>query len=367
MIPLIRPTVEFDEVADDISSILSSGQLTAGKYVAAFEAAVAAFVGAEHAVSAPSATAALHLSLLAAGIGPGDEVLVSDFSFPASGNVIVQVGATPVFVDCAPGSFVLDLRDAAAKVTSRTAAILPVHAFGQPADLDGLRALAHRHQLAVIEDAACALGSSRGGIACGGRDVGCFSFHPRKIVTTGEGGMVTTNDAGFADRLRTLRNHGGVPAKVGMEFVLNGVNARLGEIPAALGLVQMRRLDQTLEDRRGSALRYDSILHKLPGVQVISEPEGEVWSFQSYVVLLEDSVDRDSVVESMRSAGIETTLGTYAMHLHPAFHRFGPAPDELANSARAQRQSLTLPLLPEMSVSLIERVIEALSVALGSA
>lgn len=361
MIPLIRPDVAFEEVEEDIRCILASGQLTAGRFVAEFERVIAETVGARHAISTPSATAALELSLRAAGVGPGDEVLVSDFSFPASGNVVVQVGATPVFVDCAPGSFALDLDDAASKVTGRTVAIIPVHPFGQPADLRAVDALASRHHLLVIEDAACALGSAHSGIRCGERNTGCFSFHPRKLVTTGEGGAITTNDDALAQRLRTMRSHGGVPTRVGMDFVLNGVNARLGEIPAAIGLAQLRRLGEILLDRRRSAQRYDDLLAAVAGVEVRPEPPGQVWTHQSYVVMLDKAVDRDRVVEGLRADGIESTLGTYAMHLHPAFSRFVGEGGSNPNSATAQRCSLTLPLLPGMDPGQIDLVAAAVA------
>ncbi len=303
MIPIIRPDVSFAEVAEDFERIIDSGQLTGGRFVAAFEAALATRVGAEHAVTTTSATTALHLTLAALGVGPGDEVLVSDFTFPASGNVIVELGATPVLVDSTPDSFALDVDLAAELVTERTKAIMPVHPFGQPADLDAVGRLATDHGLAVVEDAACALGSSWGDIACGSAHPGCFSFHPRKVVTTGEGGAVTTDDAALAARLRLLRSHGAVPAEVGMEFVANGFNARLGELPAALGLSQMTRLDDILADRRSTARCYDALLAGVPGVEVRIEPPGQTWSYQSYVVMLGDEVGRDDVVSTLRSAG----------------------------------------------------------------
>ena len=367
MIPIIRPDVSFAEVAGDFEQIIDSGQLTGGRFVAAFEAAIAERVGVEHAVTTTSATTALHLSLAALGIGPGDEVLVSDFTFPASGNVIVELGATPVLVDSATDSFALDVDLAAELVTERTKAIMPVHPFGQPADLDAIGRLATDHGLVVVEDAACALGSSWGDVACGSAHPGCFSFHPRKVVTTGEGGAITTDDSAFAARVRLLRSHGAVPAEVGMEFVANGFNARLGELPAALGLSQMTRLDDILADRRATGRRYDALLAGVPGVELRVEPPGQTWSYQSYVVMLDDEVDRDGVVSTLRSRGIETTLGTYAMHAHPAFQRFGTAAGDLPNSSRAQRRSLTLPLLPRMPEDTVELVVAELATAVEGA
>ena len=363
MLPIIRPDVGFDEVAADVKAILDSGILTGGPYVARFEAALAARVGAAHVVATTSATTALHLSLVAAGIGPGDEVLVSDLTFPASGNVIVEAGATPVLVDSLPDAFALDVADAAAKVTDRTRAIMAVDPFGQPADLAAVAALAAAHGLVVIEDAACALGSARDGVPCGAwPGLTCFSFHPRKVVTTGEGGAVATDDAALAERMARLRTHGGVKAEVGLEFVDNGFNYRLSEVPAAIGLAQLARLDDILADRRATAARYEERLADVVGVELRRPAsDDETWSYQSFVVLLDDSVDRNRVVAELRAEGIETTLGTYAMHAHPAFGRFGYQAGDLPHSWRAQQQSLTIPLLPAMDVADVDRVVAALA------
>lgn len=367
MIPIIRPDLGFDEVADDLRAVIESGQLTSGRKVAEFETLVAQTVGVRHAVATTSATTALHLALAARDIGAGDEVLVSDFSFPASANTIIQTGARPVFVDCRPGGFDLDLDDAAGKVTPRTKAIMPVHPFGMPADMAAVAALAQRHALFVVEDAACAIGAERDGLrAGGGPGVGCFSFHPRKLITTGEGGAVTTDDDDLARRLRLLRSHGGQTGpKVGLEFVENGYNYRLSELQAVLGIAQMRRLDAILDDRRHTAGLYRNHLSGLDGVALPQFDIPGTGTFQSFVILLDDAIDRDRVVADLRVAGVETTLGTYAQHAHPAFARFGQNPGELPHSWRAQRQSLTLPLLPRMAPALVAEVVEKLAAALG--
>jgi perosamine synthetase len=366
VIPIIRPDLSFDEVADDLRKVIESGQLTSGGKVVEFENQIAATIGVKHAVATTSATTALHLALAAKGIGAGDEVLVSDFSFPASANAIIQTGAVPVFVDCRPGGFDLDVTDAARKVTARTKAIMPVHPFGMPADIKAIAALAEKHGLFVVEDAACAIGAERDGIRCGGGPgVGCFSFHPRKLITTGEGGAVTTDDDALAQRLRLLRSHGGRSGpKVGLEFVENGYNYRLSEVQAVLGIAQMRRLDAILDDRRRTANLYRE---KLSGLAGLSLPQFQIpgtGTFQSFVVLLEDGIDRDRVVVDMRAAGIETTLGTYAQHSHPAFTRFGQGPNDLPHAWRAQQQSLTLPLLPRMETQSIAEVCEQLKTVL---
>nr|WP_283091942.1 DegT/DnrJ/EryC1/StrS family aminotransferase [Magnetospirillum sulfuroxidans] len=357
----------FDEVADDLRAVIESGQLTCGRKVLEFETQIAATVGVKHAIATTSATTALHLALAAKGIGLGDEVLVSDFSFPASANAIIQTGAVPVFVDCRPGAFDLDIDDAARKLTKRTKAIMPVHPFGMPADIKAIAALAEEHNLFVVEDAACAIGAERDGIHCGGGPgVGCFSFHPRKLITTGEGGAVTTDDDALAERLRLLRSHGGRPGpKVGLEFVENGYNYRLSEVQAVLGIAQMKRLASILDDRRRTAALYREKLSGMAGVSLPQFDIPGIGTFQSFVILLDDGIDRDCLVTDLRAGGVETTLGTYAQHGHPAFARSGHRPGDLPHSWRAQRQSLTLPLVPSMTETALEQVVTKLSVAIS--
>ena len=365
MLPLIRPDLGFDEVAGDLRAVIESGRLTGGPYLAQCEADLAAAVGVGHAVATTSATTALHLALAAAGVAAGDEVILSDFTFPATGNVVVQLGATPVLADSRPDSFALDPDDVAAKITDRTAAIIPVDPFGQPADVPALRPLARAREIPIVEDAACALGASRPDGNCGQRVLaGCFSFHPRKVVTTGEGGAVVTDDDDLADRLRTLRNHGQVPDGEAFSFVASGFNYRLSETAAVLGLAQLRRLDAIIGDRRRTAARYNALLGDLTGVRVPMASDGHNWSYQSYVVMVDDPIDRDGVVRHMRAQGFETTLGTYALHAQPAFARFGYGPGALPHSWRAQNQSLTLPLIPDMTAAQTEATVAALETAL---
>lgn len=362
MIPLAKPDIHFDEIADDIRIILESGWLTSGEYVRKFEQKFAEYIGVEHAIATTSATTALHLALVASGVGPGDEVLVSDFTFPASGNAIVQAGATPVMVDCAPGKFTLCMEDARRKLTCKTKALMPVDPFGQPADMKSICAFAEEHSLVVVEDAACAIGAERDGVRCGAwPSVGCFSFHPRKIITTGEGGMLTTNDSEIAARARRLRSHGGGPSAVGMQFLENGYNYRLSEIQAAMGLSQMAKLGQILHDRRRVAKLYSERLIKFSSLKLPMDSCEGTGTYQSYVVLLDDLTDRDLIVARMREDGVEVTLGTYAMHSHPAFSKYGYKAGDLPNSWRMQQKSLTLPILKAMDEVIVEKVCAALA------
>ena len=368
MIPLIKPDVSFDAVRDDLRKIIDSGYLTGGPYVAAFEAAIRDYVGAKYSVSTTSATTAMHMVLAAMDIGPGDEVLVSDFTFPATGNVVVQTGAKPVLVDCQPGQFGMDPDDLAAKVTPRSRAIIIVHPFGQPADIDRVNHVAAEHGLKVIEDAACALGSLlSGGQRCGSvSDAGCFSFHPRKLLTTGEGGMIVTDDPELAEKLAVLRSHGGKRARVGLEFVENGFNYRMSEIQACLGLEQTGRFDIILSERRRVARLYFDHLSDLSSITVPLSAGVDDCTFQSFVVLLDEALDRDAASEDMRKLGVETTLGTYAMHRHSAFARFGYVPGDLPHSDLAERQSLTLPVLRGMTSKQVSTVVALLKQVMGA-
>lgn len=362
MIPLIKPDINFDAVAGDLRAILESGQLTSGRFVTGFEAAVAKYVGSAQGFATTSATTAMHMVLVAMYVGPGDEVLVSDFTFPATGNVVVQVGAVPVLVDCLPGRFDMDPDDLAAKVTDRSRAIIVVHPFGQPADMTRINAIAKRHGLKVIEDAACALGATfADGTYCGAvSDAGCFSFHPRKLLTTGEGGMIVTRDEALGQRIGMLRSHGGIRGRIGLNFIENGFNYRMSEIQACLGLEQIGRFEAILEDRRRVARLYLDRVHAINDITVPLAAPVDQCTFQSFVVLLREGVDRGAVSERMRELGVETTLGTYAMHRHKAFARFGYTPGMLPNSDMAERQSLTIPLIAGMTEADVDQVLAVL-------
>lgn len=349
-IRLALPYTDEDEI-NEIRAVLASGYLTQGPKVAEFEEMVRAKVGTKYAFAMSSCTTALHLSLVVLRIGPGDEVLVPDFTFPATANVVVQQGATPVLVDIHLDTFAMDVKDAARKVTSRTKAIMPMHPFGLSADMDPILALAENHGLKVVEDAATAIGATYKGRFCGAMgDLGCFSFHPRKVITTGEGGMVMTNDNQLAERIALLRSHGGIAQGGRYVFEEAGFNYRLSDVQGAIGVAQMRKLDALIARKRNLAAQYTEKLTTIDGVKVPCEP---IWSghiYQSYVVLLDEGIDRDEVITAMKEQGIETTLGTYALHAQPFFAReYNYRTGDLPNSHQAYRQSLTLPLYPTMS------------------
>jgi dTDP-4-amino-4,6-dideoxygalactose transaminase len=357
------------EEADAVARVLATGYLTQGPRTAEFERIVAAHVGVPHAFATSSATTGLHLTLAALGVGPGDEVIIPDFSFPATANVVVQQGATPVFVDISLDDFGMNPELVEAAITPRTKAIMPVHAFGLVADMDPINVVAIRHGLPVIEDAACALGAEYHGRQAGSLGTaGVFSFHPRKVITTGEGGMVMTADAALAERIAVLRSHGSVRGSHYMSFVDVGFNYRLSDILGAIGVVQMGRLSEILRGRRERAEMYAALLDDVAGVTAPVVPPGRTHTYQSYVVLLDDDIDRDGVIDAMRARGIETTLGTYGMHLQPVFReRFGIPDAALPNSTRAHRSALTIPLYGSLVEADLQRVVEALRESVSAA
>jgi len=357
VIKLARPEIGAAEI-DAVARVLETGMLVEGVNVAAFETAVGRYTGARHAIAVSSGTAALHLALVAVGVGPGDEVIVPGFTFPASANVIELAGAVPVLVDIDLATFNLDPAALERLVTPRTRAIMPVHLFGQSAEMDVVAAVARAHGLKVVEDAACALGARYRGRACGAlSDAGCFSFHPRKVITTGEGGMVLTDDDAVAARIRALRNHGYYVDGGG--FLEPGFNYRMTDFQGAVGVAQMSRLDGLVERRRELARLYDRVLADLDVVRPSAPPHVDpVW--QAYVVLLPEQVDRAAVTDDLRARGVETTFGTYSLGAIPRFASHGAVP----RSTEAWRRSLSLPLHPRMADEDVASVAEALAASL---
>lgn len=357
MIRLTIPEIG-DEEIQAVAKVLRSGYLVQGEHVRQFERLVAEYVGVRHAVAVSSGTAALHLALLALGIGPGDEVIVPDFTFPATANVVELVGAKPVLVDIDLATFNIAVSQIRPAITRRTKAIMPVHLFGQPADMEPILRIAQEQGLFVVEDAACALGAEYHGRKCGAMGhVGCFSFHPRKAITTGEGGMVVTDDEAVAERVRQLRNHGMVTVAGHNRFELAGFNYRMTDFQGALGAVQMSRLEGIIARRMELAGLYDQALAGIPSVIRPIAMDGVRHIWQSYVVLLNDGIERDELVRKLREQNIETTIGTYAVSAQPHYARPTGA---LPNSRRAYEQSLCLPLHTRMSVADIEEVARCL-------
>ncbi len=338
------------EEAAAVAEVLATGQLTMGPKVTEFEGLLAAACAVEHAVAVSSGTAALHLAVLALGLEPGDEVIVPAYTFPATANVVALAGLRPVLVDVDPVTMNIDPERI--ELTRRTKAIVPVHLFGRPARIEELPAVT------LVEDAAGALGARRRGGACGGLGrLGCLSFHPRKIVTTGEGGAVTTNDAGFADAVRQLRNHGWKPPAPA-DMPVAGLNYRLSDVLCAVGIPQLRRLEELLAARERIARGYAERLRELPVVLPTAD-EGDRHGWQAYVIQVEG---RDEALASLRARGIEAQIGTYALHRLSAYSDKGPFP----GADHAFERALALPFHTRLTDSDLDRVAEALKAALGA-
>ena len=328
-----------------VAEVLESGMLTMGPKVGEFEAQLAAACQVEHALAVSSGTAALHLAVLALGLEPGDEVLVPAYTFPATANVVALAGVKPVLVDVDPETMNLDIDRI--EVGPRTKAVLAVHLFGRPARVEELP-----EGLLVLEDAAGALGARRKGRPCGGLGLlGCLSFHPRKVVTTGEGGAVTTNDETIAASVAAMRNHGW-RSLVPPDMPEPGLNYRLSDILCAVGIPQMQRLDELLAERTRVADGYTERLGDLP-VLLPHADEGDVHGWQAYVLQVDD---RDRVLAALRAQGIEAQIGTYALPLLGAYRDQGAFP----GAARVFERALALPFHTKLSDADLDRVASAL-------
>jgi dTDP-4-amino-4,6-dideoxygalactose transaminase len=350
-IRLARPDVGDAELAA-IGEVLATGHLTMGPQVARFEELLAEACETEHAVAVSSGTAALHLAVLALGIGPGDEVVVPAYTFPATANVVELAGGKAVLADVDPDTFTLDLEKLDAALSPRTKAVLAVHLFGRPLDWEALEA-AVPDGVALVEDAAGALGARYRGRACGSLGaMGCLSFHPRKIVTTGEGGAVTTGDAETAERVRSLRHHGWSPSNRYDDMPAAGFNYRIPDVLCALGIPQLERLEELLAARERVAAGYAERLAGI--VETPAAAAGDRHGLQAYVVRLDR---RDEALAGLREQGIEAQIGTYALHRLSAYRDQGDFPGADAAFERA----LALPFHTRLTDGELDRVAEALA------
>ncbi|WP_374373276.1 DegT/DnrJ/EryC1/StrS family aminotransferase [Dongia sp.] len=381
VIPLARVNFGPEEEAA-VARVLRSGWVTQGPEVATFEQEFAAFCGARHAVAVSNCTTALHLSLLANDVGPGDEVITVSHSFIATANAIVHAGAVPVFVDIRLDDFNMDPQLIVQAITPQTKAILAVHQVGMPCRLEAIAAVAREHGLRLIEDAACAAGSelfADGAWMRIGKPIGqaaCFSFHPRKLLSTGDGGMITTDDDAMAARLRLLRQHAmsvndqkrhQSNAVVFEEYTEIGFNFRLTDIQAAIGRCQLQRLPVMIARRRDLAEKYQRALSVIPGLELPKDRNDTRTNWQSYCVLLPAGADQRRVMQAMLDAGIATRRGIMNAHREPAYaggpHAAGirfPLPQ----SEAAQDRGLVLPMFDTMTEAQIDRVATTLNAAL---
>ncbi len=368
-IPLTRPYFGQEEI-DEIRKVLDSGWVAQGPKVQEFEGMVAEYIGVRHAVAVTNCTAALHLALLALGVSPGDDVLVADYTFPATGHAVLYCGARPVFIDIDPRTYNIDPGLIEESITSKTRAIVPVHTFGQPAAMDAILTIANDHDLAVVEDAACALGARyRGRYAGTMGDVGCFSFHARKGITTGEGGMLVTDRDDIAAKARHLavfgmttawdreqRNAFTIPV-----FSDVGYNYKMSDITAAVGVAQMRRLDAFIERRRALARHWDRSLELISGITRPYVDPDVTAIYQAYVALVDRGIDRNRLITELQRQGIQTQIGTYASHIQPVY---GPR-EPCNHSLDIYNRGIALPLHVSLTENEIDIIGRALKDILG--
>ncbi|MFC6878519.1 MULTISPECIES: DegT/DnrJ/EryC1/StrS family aminotransferase [Actinomadura] len=368
---MIKPVLGEEEAAA-VADVVRSGWVAQGPRVAEFEASFAARMAAAHGVATSSCTTALHLALLLAGVGAGDEVVVPSLSFIATANAVRYVGAAPVFADIDLATGNLTPETVEAVLTTRTRAVIAVDQGGVPVDLDAVRAVCDPRGITVVEDAACAAGSTyRGRPAGAGAEISAWSFHPRKLLTTGEGGMLTTGREEWAVRARRLREHAmsvsaaerhAAAGVIIEEYAETGYNYRMTDLQAALGLVQLRRLDAVVARRRELAARYRKLLGEVPGVLTAADPDCGETNYQSFWILLPDGypVGRDALLRGLFDAGISARRGIMAAHREPAYE--GVRADLPATEVFTSR-SLILPLFHEMTPVQQERVVEVVAAA----
>ncbi len=368
-VPFARPSFSGGEAAA-IAETIATGWVSQGPRVREFEAAFAERVGAADAVATTSCTTALQLALHVSGVGPGDEVIVPSLSFIATANAVWQCGARPVFADIDPLTYNLDAAAAERAITPRTKAIMPVHQVGLPADMDAFLELAERHGVALVEDAACAIGAEYKGRRIGSLGpLACYSLHPRKVITTGEGGMIAVQDPAVAERLRRLRAHGmdmsDLARHAARDVVIEsyperGFNARMTDLQAALGLCQLEVLDDILERRRHLAERYNAALESIPGLQAPYEPPYAQRTWQSYCVRVgpQAAVGRTELMRRLLRDGIPTRRGVMAIHEEPSY----PGPHfGLEHTEAAAREVLMLPLFPDLAQEQQDYVLDRLT------
>jgi perosamine synthetase len=373
-IPITKPALGEEEARAPYGSI-KSGWVTQGPKVAEFEKAVASYVGAKHGVATTSCTTGLHLALASIGVGRGDEVIVPSFTFIASANAVLYTGADVVFCEVDPRTFNVDPSDIERRITKRTKAIMPIDQIGLACDIDAINDIAKRHGIEVVEDAAPAIGESYRGRRVGANaHQTVFSFHPRKVITTGEGGMITTDDDALADRARKLRAHGMSVSDLERhssdrviieEYNELGFNYRMTDIQASIGLVQLRRLDELLRVRRARATRYNEELSEIRGIEVPFVPPYAEHTYQSYCLrLTKGTLDREELMTNLLRRGIATRRGVMASHLEKTYtSRYGKV--SLPVTEEAARTTMLIPLYASMTDEEQTYVIDALREELG--
>ena len=347
-IHLLRPYFDSEELKE-VKKVFDSGWVSQGPKVKEFEDKIVEYLGVKYAIAVTNCTSALHLALLSIGIKKGDEVLVADFTFPATGHSVLYCGAKPVFVDIDLKTYNINPESIEEKITERTKAIIPVHTFGQPAEMDKIMEIAKNHNLKVIEDAACALGAKYNDKYAGTiGDVCCFSFHARKGITTGEGGMVVTNDENLAEKIRNLSVFGMTSAwdrEKSTEFIIPeftelGYNYKMSDITAAVGVAQLRKFDEIIERKRELAKYWDDKLQEIEFIEPPYVSENVKHIYQSYVALVDKRINRNKLIERLLKKGVQAQIGTYASHIQPVYN----SEDKCPNSLEIFNRALALPM-----------------------
>ena len=355
-IKLLEPVIGEEEI-NEVVAVLRSGWLTEGQKTKEFEEEIKKYVGVDYAFATTSCTTALEIALRALGVGSGDEVVVPDFTHPSTGNIVSWVGATPILVDVDLFSYNVDPAEIEKAITKKTKCIIPVSWGGNPLNMDPLTEIKQKHGLSIIEDAACSLGAEYKGIKTGKlADITCFSFHPRKVITTGEGGMAVTDQTRLAMKLGSLKKYGMKMKDGEIKFEVLGSNYKFSDVLGAIGLAQIRKINSIINRRIELASYYDKLLAE---AEFIRPPEKSAYSkhiYQTYAVYIEKEGARDKIIEDMRKENIETRIGTYALHMQPSYERVKKI-GKLQRAEKLYRNLLALPMCHSMTKEDQERVI----------
>jgi len=359
MIKLARPNIP-EEAITRVIEVIRSGNLVQGECVAEFEQKLQEYLGVKHVIVVSSGTAALHLSLVAMGIKNGDEVIIPAFTFPATANVVELVGAKPVLVDINLDDFCINTSKIENVITEKTRAIIPVHEFGQAAKMDDITSLLKKYNILIIEDAACSLGAEFNGKKVGTfGESGCFSFHPRKTLTTGEGGAIATNNDTLAKKARALRNHGKDTVNNKVDFFYAGYNYRMTDFQAALGIPQLAFLDEIIEKRIKIAEDYSKSLDSIDWVKTPRHFDNRKAVYQTYHILINQDYNRDTLIKYLNHHGIQTNYGAQAIHIQKYFKKkYYYTIENFSNSINAYNNGLALPIGEHISRNEIEEIVQ---------